>query len=383
MESCASEFQILAKPAGANCNLRCSYCYYINNAKNPGRTGSELMSDVVLEQFIKQNIEATTADVVRFAWHGGEPLTAGIGFFQKALKYQTEFNLQGKQILNGIQTNGTLINSEWARFLANERFFVGLSLDGPAVFHNAFRHTSGGVGSFEMAVKGLKTLERHRVPVEILCVVNSKNAGFPLEVYNFFKSLDTRFITFLPLVEQDPLSPSGVTQASITPGEFGDFLSTIFDEWKQRDIGNLKVQIFEEVLRTAFGQEHTLCIFKKNCGGVPVLEHDGSFYSCDHFVDKDHLLGNISDDSITHFLDSQMQKLFGNAKRDKLPAMCLECPVLNMCNGECPKNRFIRTPEGDEGLNYLCEGYRNFFSHCKPFTDAVASAWRLSLQSGS
>jgi uncharacterized protein len=375
------EFQIFAKPVGADCNLRCSYCYYINNPGSQG-TGLHLMDDRILEQYIRQNSEASSGNQVIFSWHGGEPLMAGIHFFRKVIKLQKTIIPSGKQVLNGIQTNGTLINAEWADFLAGEGFFTGISIDGPPDLHDTFRRTTTGLGTSEKVLRGYELLKKKRVPAEILCVVSPVNSGHPLEVYNFFKKLDAKFITFLPLVYRPALSGEGGTGTSVDPLEFGVFLSTVFDEWKEKDIGTLKVQIFEEALRSAFDQPHTLCIFRERCGGVPVLEQNGNFYSCDHFADHEHLVGNIMEGSIAGFLGSERQRAFGDAKWNSLASFCLNCPVLKMCNGECPKNRFARTPEGDYGLNYLCEGYKYFFTRCKPFADAVSAAWKLSLRSG-
>ncbi len=213
---------------------------------------------------------------------------------------------------------------------------------------------------------------------EILCVVNAENVKYPLVVYKFFKNLGARYITFLPLVEHDPDSSNVVSGKSVRSSDFGYFLSSIFDEWVEKDIGNIKIQIFEEAARTAFNQEHTLCIFKVNCGGVPVVEHTGDFYSCDHYVNSDHLLGNIRDHSLADFLDSDRQQIFGRAKSVSLPEYCISCEVRSMCNGECPKNRFITTPDGESGLNYLCKGYKYFFNHCRPFVEAITTAWNRS-----
>lgn len=372
------EFQIFAKPAGADCNLRCSYCYYINN-KTSHHSGRHLMDDRILEQYIIQNSEASPGNTVVFSWHGGEPLLAGISFFRKAIRLQKKLIPSGKQVLNGIQTNGTLINADWADFMEGEGFYAGISIDGPPEMHDSFRRTISGRGTSEKVLRGYEMLRRKNVPVEILCVISPVNISHPLEVYRFFKKLDARFITFLPLVFRLATSTEVTNAVSVDPVAFGIFLSAVFDEWKEKDIGNIKVQIFEEALRSAFDQPHTLCIFRERCGGVPVLEYDGSFYSCDHFVDHEHLVGNIMEGSIADFLDSDRQKAFGNAKWETLPSFCLKCPVLKMCNGECPKNRFARTLEGENGLNYLCEGYKYFFTHIKPFADAVSAAWKLSM----
>ena len=227
-----------------------------------------------------------------------------------------------------------------------------------------------------MVIRGYELLKKYGVILEILCVVNADNVKFPLIIYNFFKQLGAKYITFLPLVIQQPDSPTGVTINSVPADEFGYFLSAIFDEWTEKDIGEIKIQIFEETARIAFNQEHTLCIFKENCGGVPVVEHTGDFYSCDHYVDTDHLPGNIKDHSLTYFLESEKQKVFGQAKSASLPRYCLDCEVRPMCNGECPKNRFMTSPDGEPGLNYLCSGYKYFFNHCIPFVEAIGTTWK-------
>jgi uncharacterized protein len=376
MEKESHEFQIFAKPVGALCNLRCKYCYYLDKKAIYVPGTSPVMSDETLERYIIQNIEASTEESINFSWHGGEPLMAGIDFYKKAVTLQKKFKPVGRKIINGIQTNGTLIDEKWASFLAEENFMIGISIDGPGDLHNRFRTTPDNNSSLPLVLKGYDILQRHRIKCEILCVVNSYNVKFPLVVYNFFKELGARYITFLPLVERRQRTKSGVSRASVPSMGFGLFLNSVFDEWIENDISKIKIQVFEEAARTAFNQEHTLCIFKENCGGVPVLEHNGDFYSCDHFVDMENLVGNIENGSITEFLDSEKQRSFGQAKSLTLPRYCLECELRTMCNGECPKNRFIGTPDGEPGLNYLCSGYKTFFNHCRPFVKAIATAWR-------
>ena len=375
MENKEREFQIFTKPVGGLCNLRCSYCYYLKKQSIHKDGKPMLMSDEMLERYIIQHIEATTEPVVFFSWHGGEPLMAGIEFYRKAVSLQKKYKPEGKEIVNGIQTNGTLIDWDWAYFLAQEKFIVGISIDGPGDLHNRSRKYADGSSSLQPVLKGYGLLRRSGIQPEILCVVNSFNVKFPLVVYDFFRELGAVNITFLPLVEPRPRSKSGVSRATVQAGEFGRFLITIFDEWVENDIGKIKIQIIEEASRTAFGQDHTLCIFRENCGGVPVVELNGNFYSCDHYVNSDNLIGNISNGTIAEFLDSSMQKEFGMVKSLTLPRYCRECDVRAMCNGECPKNRFISTPDGEPGLNYLCEGYKAFFSHCKPFVDAIGGIW--------
>jgi uncharacterized protein len=374
------EFQIFVKPVGPACNLNCRYCYYLGKkALYPGERHF-LMDDDILEKFIIQHIEASDDTIINFSWHGGEPLLAGIGFYKKVIKFQNRNRPSDSDIVNGIQTNGTLLDDEWCRFFADEGFKIGISIDGTGKLHNKFRRSKDDNETFNDVVRGYKLLQKYGVLPEILCVVNSDNVNHPLTIYNFFKQLGAKYITFLPLVEPQNDSPSGASNISVPSRAFGVFLSKIFDEWVEKDIGNMKIQIFEEAARTAFNQEHTLCIFKENCGGVPVVEHTGDFYSCDHYVDNDHLLGNLNDHSLTYFLDSERQKAFGQAKSHTLPVYCTECEVKAMCNGECPKNRFVLSPDGEPGLNYLCSGYKYFFNHCRPFVDAISQAWRNQIK---
>jgi uncharacterized protein len=367
------EFQIFLKPAGAECNLRCRYCYYLEKKTLSGRAGPLRMTDELLKKYIIGLIEASTDNDIFFSWHGGEPTLAGIEFFRKAVSLQKKYAPAGTRIINGIQTNATLLNAEWCSFFSEEGFFAGVSIDGPEELHNSFRIFSDGKGSFRKAMRGYELLKKYNVRAELLTVVSAENAAHPLEVYRFLKSLGPEYITFLPLVERELGSKSGVTADTVSAEAFGSFLTTIFDEWVAGDIGLTKIQIIEEAARTAFGQEHTLCIFKKICGGVPVVEYNGDFYSCDHFADKKHLTGNISEISLADLLDSEKQKKLGKDKLDTLPEYCIICEVRDMCNGECPRNRFVNTPDGKPGLNYLCPGYKMFFNHITPFVKAIAA----------
>jgi len=334
------------------------------------------MNDKTLEHCIWQLFSASTGDTVLFTWHGGEPMLAEIDFYQKVVSMQKRLAPHGKHFLNGIQTNGTLITKKWAAFFAENKFIVGISIDGPADFHNAMRYSKNKSGSFEKTLTGYRLLRGYGVNPEILCVVNSCNVKHPLVVYDFFKNLGAQYITFLPLVEKSNTEVTKVSESSVPSLEFGIFLSAIFDEWVKNDIGSVKIQIFEEALRTAFKQEHSLCIFRERCGGVPVIEQNGDFYPCDHFVEKDRLLGTIHKHSLEYFLEHPVQKAFGDKKSNSLPQYCIQCEVRAMCNGECPKNRFITSPDGEPGLNYLCEGYKYFFNHCKPFVEAVSVVWK-------
>jgi uncharacterized protein len=338
------------------------------------------MSDDLLEKYVIQHIYASTDEVIFFSWHGGEPMLAGIDFYRKAVSLQKKYLPPGKKILNGIQTNGTLINEKWCKFFSDENFVIGISIDGPGELHNKYRYGINKQASHERVISGHNLLQAYGINPEILCVVNAHNVKYPLVVYEYFRQLGAEYVTFLPLVERSGNSSETVTEESVPSLEFGKFLSAVFDEWTAKDIGRIKVQIFEEAARKAFDQEHTICIFKKECGGVPVVEHNGDFYSCDHFVDSGHRLGNLNDHPLEYFLDSQEQKEFGKAKLITLPKYCIECEVRSMCNGECPKNRFIKTPYGESGLNYLCSGYKYFFNHCKPFIEAIGAEWRKNLK---
>jgi len=370
------EFQVFVKPVGPACNLNCRYCYYLDKKTlYPGKKHF-LMNDDILERYIIQHIQASNEDIINFSWHGGEPLLAGIDFYRKVLRIQQEHQPAGSTILNGIQTNGTLLDNEFSEFLAENNFIVGISIYGPPDLHDKFRRTRDDRNTSKQVIDGYNLLQKHGIIPEILCVVNSLNVEYPLQIYNFFRKLGAKYMTFLPLVEPEPGSPSGASSISVPAYEFGVFLSIIFDKWVEKDIGEVKIQIFEEAARTAFNQEHTLCIFKENCGGVPVVEHTGDFYSCDHYVDSAHLLGNIGEHSLSWFLDSDRQRNFGKIKSLKLPQYCIKCEVRSMCNGECPKNRFITAPDGEAGLNYLCSGYKYFFNHCRPFIEAISQAWK-------
>jgi uncharacterized protein len=375
--SCASrEFQIFVKPVGALCNLACQYCYYLQKKELYAPGKRFLMPDDILEKYIIQHIDASSDEAIFFSWHGGEPTLAGLDYFQKIVKLQSRHLPSGKRIINGLQTNGTLINQEWATFLAEENFFVGFSMDGPPDLHNLYRTTIDKQPSFEQIMRGYKLLKDKQVPCEILCVVNAFNVKKPLDVYRFFRQLEVGYISFLPLVMQQTNAEKGVSDSTVPAKAFGEFLCIIFDEWQSYDIGKIKVQFFEEVARRAFMQEHTLCILKETCGGVPVIEHNGDFYSCDHFVDPEHLIGNINSNPLVDLLESPAQKAFGQTKLTTLPQYCIECEVRTMCNGGCMKDRFILAPGGEKGLNYLCEGFKLFFNHCQPFVNEIAELWR-------
>ena len=373
MVRASREFQVFVKPAGAACNLACSYCYYLEKAELYPDAGAVHMPDDVLERYVEQQIEAYPGDPIPFSWHGGEPTVLGLDYFRRIVELQRKHRPRDRRVVNGMQTNGTLLDEGWCRFLAEQGFAVGLSLDGPRELHDRYRLTRSGASSFEQTMRGYGLLRDHGIACDMLCVVNDCNVRQPLEVYRFFKEIGAVYITFLPLVERET---GGVSGRTVPAEAWGEFLCTVFDEWLEEDIGRVRVQIFEEAARTAFEQEHSLCIFREECGNVPVVERNGDFYSCDHFVDAEHLQGNIMDTHLAELLESEAQREFGRAKRDALPRYCLECEVLAMCNGECPKNRFEITPDGEAGLNFLCPGYKRFFTHCKPFVEQVAALHR-------
>ncbi|MCA1757119.1 MAG: anaerobic sulfatase maturase [Bacteroidales bacterium] len=366
-------FQIFVKPVGGVCNLRCDYCYYRDDTSSLPVTGGNVMADNLLETYIAAHLAEEEDDTVLFSWHGGEPLLAGIEFYKRVVEIQNRVNRDHKRIINGIQTNGTLLTDLWGRFLKENSFIAGLSVDGPLQLHNLFRKSASGTGSFNRVMKGWDVLKRWDIPYEILCVVNSANVKYPAEIYRFFTGEGARHITFLPLVER--IQGSVVSERSVDPVLLGRFLSEIFDIWKREHSDRVRIQIFDEAIGAFLGQEHSLCIFRPVCGGVPVIEFDGNYYPCDHYALPDFLYGNILTDSLHSLLSGERQLKFGAAKAE-LPHYCRECNVLEMCNGGCPRNRFIRTPAGEEGLNYLCEGYKIIFNHILPFARSVAAISR-------
>jgi uncharacterized protein len=376
MVKASREFQVFVKPAGAVCNLDCRYCYYLKKEHLYPDYKSFRMPGILLEEYIVQHIEASPNPVIRFSWHGGEPTILGLDYFRKIVALQHKHQPPTQRILNGMQTNGTLLDEDWCRFLAAENFSVGLSLDGPQELHDRYRLTKGGKPTFKQTMRGYELLQQHGVYTDILCVVNANNVQFPTQVYRFFKQINAQYVSFLPMVEPQPDAEGGASHHSVPAEAWGVFLCTIFDEWVSQDIGRIKVQIFEEAARTAFGQEHSLCIFRPTCGDIPVIEHNGDFFSCDHFVDDEHRLGNIIETPLVELLESPAQRAFGQAKLGTLPRYCQECEVRAMCNGGCPKNRFLLTPDGAAGLNYLCAGYKRFFAHSQPFVSEVTAHWR-------
>jgi uncharacterized protein len=370
------DFQIFVKPAGAACNLACRYCYYLEKAALHPSAGVPRMPADLLESYIVQHLEASDGPVTRFSWHGGEPTVLGLDYFRRIVELQRRHRPPGRRIANGIQTNGVLIDEPWARFFAAERFSVGLSLDGPADLHDPYRVTRGGDPTHARVMRALERLQRHRVTHDLLCTVHDLNVRHPLRVYRFFRQAGVRSIGFLPVVEPDRTAPGGVTAHTVPAEAYGEFLCAIFDEWVARDTARVEVQAFEEVTRPARGLDHSLCILRETCGDVPVVEHTGDVYSCDHFVDGRHRVGNLRESRLGDLLASAAQRAFGLAKRDTLPRQCRECDVLAQCHGGCPKDRFVRAVDGEAGLNYLCPAFKRFYRHSAAFAARVAAERR-------
>ncbi|TAK04596.1 anaerobic sulfatase maturase [bacterium] len=373
MTTASREFQIFAKPVGAICNLDCRYCYYLKKQHFYPNGESFRMNDDLLEEYIIQHIEASPKPLISFSWHGGEPTLLGLDYFRKIVALERKHQPPGRRIINGIQTNGTLIDEECCRFFAAEGFYVGLSLDGPKELHDRYRVTKGKKPTHKQVMCAFRLLQQHRVHCDVLCVVHDHNVRYSTAVYRFFKEIGVQYLQFLPLVERKEDRERGVSPQTVPAEAYGSFLCTIFDEWVRQDIGRIVIQLFDEAARPFLGLEHALCIFRETCGDILVIEHNGDFFSCDHFVDREHYLGNIRETSLVEMLESPAQREFGREKWDALPRYCRECEVLAMCNGGCPKDRFVRTPDGEEGLNYLCAGFKRFFSHSRPYLQKLAT----------
>jgi uncharacterized protein len=378
-------FHVLAKPTGAICNLDCKYCFFLS--KEMLYPGSRFrMADELHESYIQQLLEAHQIPEVTVAWQGGEPTLMGLEFFKRSINYVEKYKKPTQRIIHTMQTNGTKLDDEWCTFFKQNDFLIGLSVDGPRAMHDAYRVNKGGSGTFDQVMGGLDYLKKHEVEFNILCTVHAANADHPLEVYRFFRDeLGVNFIQFIPIVERVseqllPLANLGwserpgverplylqegnlVTERTVKPEQYGNFLSTIFDEWVMNDVGRVYVQLFDVTLGSFVGQ-HNLCIFSPTCGNALAIEHNGDLYSCDHYVEPDYLLGNILEERMIDLVGSDQQRKFGQDKYDTLPKFCRDCEVLFACYGGCPKNRFIETPDGEPGLNYLCAGYKKFFNH--------------------
>ena len=377
----AKPLYVMLKPAGAHCNLACKYCYYLEKNNLYQNSHRHLMSDETLEQFTREYIEAQTMPQVLFTWHGGEPLMRSIDFYKKALALQKKY-AHGKQIDNVIQTNGTLLTDEWCEFFAQNHWLVGISIDGPQEYHDHYRVTPAGKPSWEKVMQGISLLKKHRVEWNAMAVVNAYNAEHPLEFYHFFRDNGCQYLQFTPIVERLTEHEDGRTlasladdreiplaDASVTPQQWGNFLCTIFDDWVRHDVGKTFVEIFDCTLANWMGVLPGICAYSKECGHAGVMEHNGDVYSCDHFVFPEYKLGNIREQSLIDMLYGEKQQAFSRLKHTSLPRQCKECDMEFACHGECPKNRFEKDKYGEPGLNYLCQGYYQYYTHVAPYMD--------------
>lgn len=376
----ARPLYVMLKPAGPQCNLACDYCYYLE--KEHLKTGSSMMSDELLERFTRDYIQSQTMQQVLFTWHGGEPLLRPLSFYQHAIQLQQRY-AGGRHIDNVIQTNGTLLTDEWCQFLHDNHWLVGISIDGTQQMHDTYRHSKGGSPSWARVMKGIELLKKHETDWNVMATVHAYNVGEPETFYQFFKDLGAQYIQFAPIVERRMKHADGRWLAtpdeekapmmpwSVTPGQWGDFLCRLFDVWVQEDVGHIFVQLFDATLANWCGVAPGVCTLSADCGHATVMEAEGDVYSCDHFVFPEYRLGNIHSHTLVEMLYGRQQQAFSRRKRFGLPTQCRECQFLFACHGECPKNRFMRTANGEPGLNYLCEGYHRFFSHVAPWMDRM------------
>jgi uncharacterized protein len=380
---------VIAKPIGPVCNLRCAYCFYLEKEALYPRGERWKMSDETLEAYVRQYIEAqpVIVDQIDFAFQGGEPTLLGLDFFRRVVELQEKYAPPGKRIHNSLQTNGILLDDAWCEFLREHNFLVGLSIDGPANLHDKYRRDREGRGTFERVTRAMRRLFRHRVEFNALTCVNRTNGDHPIRVYRFLRDAGIQFIQFIPIVEPLPEvraagAPKGVkpervvSERSVLPDQFGRFLIAVFDEWVRNDVGRVFVRDFDQALACWAGVGASLCIYTKECGRAAAIEHNGDLYSCDHFVDPEHKLGNILQTPIAQLANSPRQERFGRDKWVKLPGCCRRCEVLFACHGACPKDRFLQSPDGEPGLNFLCAGYKAFFKHVDPYMKFMADEVR-------
>ncbi|MFT4270296.1 MAG: anaerobic sulfatase maturase [Pantoea sp.] len=392
-------FHVMAKPTGSRCNIDCTYCFYLHKENLLHQERSAGMSDEVLEQFIRQYIDGQDGEQVVFSWQGGEPTLMGLEYFEKVITLQKKYQKPGQRIENDLQTNGILINDNWARFLKQHHFLVGLSIDGPAELHDRYRITRSGKPTFDKVMEGVAALKRHQVPFNALVTVNRTNARFPLEVYRFLtRELGATYIQFNPCVEprefqqtaphfwrDDSIPVTGtrrahpgdldsiVTDWSVDPDDWGRFLIKVFEEWVNNDLGRVQVNLFETAVAQTMGKPAQICVTSEFCGKGLAIEKNGDIFACDHYVYPEYQLGNIHTNSLAHLAFSERQKAFGMGKRDTLPRACKQCPYLKLCWGECPKNRIVRSSDGELGLNYLCPGIKAFFDYAQPILVGIAT----------
>lgn len=376
----ARPLYVMTKPVGAVCNLACAYCYYLEKANLYKDTSKHVMSDELLEKFIREYIGSQTMHEVLFTWHGGETLMRPLSFYRKVVELQRQY-AGGHAIDNCIQTNGTLLTDEWCEFFKENNWLVGISIDGPQEFHDEYRKNRSGRPSFAKVMQGIRLLNKHGVEWNAMAVVNDYNADYPLEFYHFFKEIGCRYIQFAPIVERlskhedgrylaTPLQPGEqLADFSVSPEQWGNFLCTLFDEWVRNDVGQIFIQLFDSTLANWVGEQPGVCSMAKTCGHAGVMEFNGDVYACDHYVFPEFKLGNIYQQTLVEMMYSGRQMEFGQMKQKSLPSQCRACEFLFACNGECPKNRFATTASGEPGLNYLCKGYHRFFKHVAPYMD--------------
>ncbi|MFH0937865.1 MAG: anaerobic sulfatase maturase [Planctomycetota bacterium] len=371
-------FHVTAKPIGPICNLDCQYCFYLEKENLYPDTKNFRMSDEVLESYIRQRFANQNVSEVNFAWQGGEPTLLGLDFFRRVVELQKKYCVSSRRVSNAFQTNGILLDADWCQFFRENKFLVGLSIDGPRDLHDCYRVDHSGRPTFDRSMQALELLKRHGVEFNTLTVVNRENSRRPLEVYNFLKNHGCVFMQFIPLVEcvasesvsappDSAISPATVTFGSVQSETWGEFLCSIFDEWVRHDVSQIYVQLFEVQLGLWLGLRSSLCVFSETCGQSLILEHNGDLYACDHYVYPKFLRGNILRQSMSAMAASAEQIRFGADKRDALPRQCLRCDMRFACNGACPKHRFMKTADGEDGLNYLCSGYKRFFKHIAPY----------------
>nr|WP_310617329.1 anaerobic sulfatase maturase [Pantoea cypripedii] len=392
-------YHVMAKPSGSTCNLDCSYCFYLHKEDLLHQHRDSGMTDEILEDFIRQYIASQDGEEIIFSWQGGEPTLMGLAFFEKVVALQKKYQPRNQRIENDLQTNAVLINDQWAAFLKKHRFLVGVSIDGPRELHDRYRVTRSGKPTFDRVMKGIDALKRHGVPFNALVVVNRTNARFPLEVYRFLtQELGATYIQFNPCVEpvdfkstapqfwcDDTIPVTGsrrakpgdldsiVTDWSVDPEDWGQFLKVTFQEWVSKDLGRVQVNLFETAVVQTMGLPSQLCITAEFCGKGLAIEKNGDVFSCDHYVYPEYRLGNVTTHKLAHLVFSERQRQFGTGKRDTLPRYCKTCPYLKLCWGECPKNRIVRAPDGELGLNYLCPGIKTFFKSAMPALEQIAS----------
>lgn len=392
-------FHAMAKPTGASCNIDCQYCFYLHKEDLLNQPKQSRMSDETLSLFIQNYISSQDGDEIVFSWQGGEPTLMGLDFFEKVVQLQQQYTPAGVIIKNDLQTNGILLNEQWAIFLKQHNFLVGLSIDGPQHLHDIYRVTRSGKPTFDLVMAAAKILKQHKVPFNALTVINRRNVLHPKEVYRFLTlELGATYVQFTPCVEGNNFTQTApqfwneqmlpimgselakpghpmsvVTDWSVDPDDWGQFLISVFDEWINNDLGRVLVNLFETAVAQTMGLPAQICVMAEFCGKGVAVEHDGKVYSCDHYVYPEYELGNIHQSSLNNLVFSTRQEAFGMAKRDSLPSYCKACPHLNLCWGECPKNRLIRTPDGELGLNYLCSGFSRFFEHAKPILNGIST----------